>query len=62
MSGVEGEMREPFERFCGMRVELDLGDLDSVRSREDGRETGERVLPGDGRFRTRCRLGSGGRC
>lgn len=53
MSRVEGEMREPFERFCGMRVELELGDLDAVRSREDGREAGERVLPGDGRFRTR---------
>jgi hypothetical protein len=44
MSGVEGEMREPFERFCGMRVELDLSDLDA------GREAGKRVLPGDDRF------------
>lgn len=48
MSGVEGEMREPFERFCRVRVELELGDLDAVGSREDGREAGERVLPGDG--------------
>lgn len=48
-------MRETLEGFGGMRIELDLGDLDVVGSWDDGREAREGFRSADGRTGSRAR-------